>query len=133
MNHRISYFLLALVWLTTACNEEDENPYSDAPANAELKVAQDENFGSILTNSQGRTLYFFANDIKGEATCEGDCKAAWPVFFQENLKAGNGLNQQDLVVITRADGEKQATYKGWPLYYFVNDAVAGEVLVTYGM
>jgi predicted lipoprotein with Yx(FWY)xxD motif len=33
----------------------------------------------------------------------------------------------DFGVTTRADGTQQTTYKGWPLYYNVNDVNAGDV------
>jgi predicted lipoprotein with Yx(FWY)xxD motif len=32
----------------------------------------------------------------------------------------------ELGIITRTDGSMQATYNGWPLYYFAGDAASGD-------
>jgi predicted lipoprotein with Yx(FWY)xxD motif len=37
------------------------------------------------------------------------------------LPDGSSLAAADFSVITRTDGKKQTTYKGWPLYYFSTD------------
>ena len=50
----------------------------------------------------------------------------WPVFYKQNPTIGTGLNAADFGVITRPDGSKQTTYKGWPLYYYINDSKAGD-------
>ena len=43
------------------------------------------------------------------------------------MVAGDGLDSELLGSAPRNDGTEQATYNGWPLYYFVNDAVPGDV------
>ena len=36
--------------------------------------------GTFLTDKDGKTLYFFANDTApGQTTCTGDCLASWPL------------------------------------------------------
>jgi transforming growth factor-beta-induced protein len=44
------------------------------------------------------------------------------------LQVGEGLNSSDFGTIVREDGSKQTTYKGWPLYYYVQDQNPGDVL-----
>ncbi|MCX6214091.1 hypothetical protein [Spirosoma sp.] len=85
--------------------------------------------GNIMTGEGGKTLYFYAGDVAGDGTCTGTCKDNWPIFYKETatLTLGTGLKTTDFAVITRADGSKQTTFKGWPLYYFKNDAKAGDV------
>ena len=51
----------------------------------------------------------------------------WPVFYEENIEIGEGLEAKDFGSISRADGSKQTTYKDWPLYYSANDKNAGDV------
>ena len=83
--------------------------------------------GQVLTGTDGKTLYFFAPDVNGDAACTGGCVDTWPVFYAENLTLGSSLKQGDFGTITRADNSKQTTFKGWPLYYYKNDAKAGDV------
>ncbi|HEX3762335.1 MAG TPA: hypothetical protein VHW23_26725, partial [Kofleriaceae bacterium] len=42
------------------------------------------------------------------------------------IAPGAGLNAADFGELTRTDGSKQTTFKGWPLYYFASDAQAGD-------
>ena len=44
----------------------------------------------------------------------------------EKVAAKDGLKDADFGTITRADGKKQTTYKGMPLYFFVGDKAAGD-------
>ena len=54
--------------------------------------------------------------------CEGDCLANWPAVGE--LEAGDGVDSGLVGTIERPDGSIQATYNGWPLYYFANDTAA---------
>ena len=83
--------------------------------------------GQILTDADGFTVYLFTNDEQGSgaSACEGDCIAAWPAVGE--LTSPSGALDTDLVgSIERSDGTIQATYNGWPLYRFANDAAAGD-------
>jgi predicted lipoprotein with Yx(FWY)xxD motif len=39
----------------------------------------------------------------------------------------SALKASDFSTITRTDGASQATYKGYPLYYWVKDKMRGDV------
>jgi predicted lipoprotein with Yx(FWY)xxD motif len=84
--------------------------------------------GTVLTDSRGMTLYFFADDIagSGKSTCYGGCAKFWPVFSVDSPKVSPPLASSDFTTISRTDGSKQTCYKGWPLYYFSKDTNAGE-------
>jgi predicted lipoprotein with Yx(FWY)xxD motif len=115
--------LLSLCLLSCDKNDDNNGPVDDK----NVKLASDATLGNVLTDSEGMTLYFFTKDVKGTSVCEGGCLQAWPVFYEETIKPGDGLDATDFATITRADGTKQTTYKGWPLYYFAQDAIAGDV------
>ncbi|MBN8824640.1 MULTISPECIES: hypothetical protein [unclassified Spirosoma] len=83
--------------------------------------------GQVLTGKDGKTLYFFSRDVAGDANCSGSCLDNWPIFYKETPSLATGLKASDFGTITRADGNKQTTFKGWPLYYYKNDAKAGDV------
>lgn len=101
----------------SACEHEREDV-----AQSPVKLATHAVLGSYFTDKDGNALYYFANDPGGISTCTGGCLAVWPPFFAgENFTAAllpTGLNFSDFGVVTSTAGEKQTTYKGWPLYYY---------------
>jgi predicted lipoprotein with Yx(FWY)xxD motif len=100
-----------------------------APALADhhaVKIAKKDKVGSFLADTKGMTLYTFKKDMPGMSHCEGACLEKWPVYFRETVAAKDGLKAEDFGTITRADGKKQTTYKGMPLYYFAGDKAAGD-------
>jgi predicted lipoprotein with Yx(FWY)xxD motif len=84
--------------------------------------------GPILAAGPKRlTVYLFAADTGSTSTCSGACAQAWPpVTTTGEPQAQGGAVAGDLGTTTRAEGTKQVTYKGHPLYYYVTDQQAGE-------
>jgi predicted lipoprotein with Yx(FWY)xxD motif len=96
------------------------------PGAGGFKIANSQ-YGAILTNAQGRTLYGFANDAQGKSTCYQQCAQAWPpVIAQSPPQGGQGLNPALLTAVPRQDGSMQVMYGKWPLYYFSGDQQAGQ-------
>ena len=108
------------------------------PPTPSVKLATAQQFGSYLVDGSGRTLYLFAKDLPagggnaavsnctGSSTDMTSCVYFWPIFHAANQTV-QGIDANDLGEITRPDGLKQSTYKGWPLYYFVNDPNPGDI------
>ncbi|QCJ44353.1 hypothetical protein FAY30_21950 [Bacillus sp. S3] len=114
-------------------SEQTENASKEAeeatsePKSA-LKLLENEKAGKYLADADGKALYYFKNDKPNTSNCSGECLQNWPSFYEENFDVPEGFNKEDFGSITRADtGEKQTTYKGYPLYYFVKDQVSGDV------
>jgi len=125
-----SILFLLFIFALVACSTDDSSPEVEQPdptPENRVKIRTDATFGDVLTNADGFTLYFFAPDSKGEATCLEGCTAAWPTFYEEELTLDANLDANDFETITRSDGAKQTTYKGWPLYSFSNDSSAGQI------
>ncbi|MCR2804934.1 plastocyanin/azurin family copper-binding protein [Paenibacillus soyae] len=93
-----------------------------------ILLASSDKLGTYFTDQNGRTLYFFTKDAEDSNSCKDKCLENWPVFYAEDLQIPGPLNPDDFSVLTRTDGTKQTTYKGWPLYYFVKDMAAGDTL-----
>jgi predicted lipoprotein with Yx(FWY)xxD motif len=91
-----------------------------------VKVTKKDGIGSYLTDIKGMTLYNFKKDTPGKSACEAGCLANWPLYFVESVAAKDGLDAKNFGTITRADGKKQTTYKGMPLYFFVGDKAPGD-------
>src|SRR5689334_18739721 len=83
--------------------------------------------GSVLVDSQGRTLYLWQADTASKSTCTGACATAWPPLETGTKPtAGGGVKSSLLGTTKRADGSKQVTYNGHPLYTFQGDTAAGQ-------
>lgn len=91
-----------------------------------VKVAENAAYEKHLTDTEGMTLYWFKNDSPGTSTCSGGCVANWPIFYRETVAPTGDLKAEDFGTITRDDGQKQTTFRGYPLYYFVGDKNAGD-------
>jgi len=79
---------------------------------------------AVVTNSAGKTLYWFAPDTSTRSNCSGSCATYWPPVTGP-VTAGSGVTGT-LGTITRSDGTTQATYDGHPLYTYVGDTAAGQ-------
>jgi predicted lipoprotein with Yx(FWY)xxD motif len=83
--------------------------------------------GTVLTNAQGKTLYWFAIDTSTTSKCSGTCATYWPpVLGTPSAAAGTSL-PKGFGTITRSGGQVQATYDGHPLYTYMGDTAAGMV------
>ncbi len=88
--------------------------------------------GTVMTDANGMTLYFFTNDIpsSGTSACTGaqSCSTTWPAFSADTIVISSSLlDKGDFSSITRADGTKQTTWYGWPLYHYSGDKRPGDV------
>lgn len=82
--------------------------------------------GTYLVGSSGRAVYLWIADSNGKSNCSGACASAWPPVIANSAPvASGGVKAGDLGTITRADGSKQVTYMGHPLYYFAGDPSRG--------
>ncbi|HXA54824.1 MAG TPA: hypothetical protein VNV37_08115, partial [Solirubrobacteraceae bacterium] len=71
--------------------------------------------------------YLFEADKGSTSTCNGACAQVWPPVTTTGApKAEGEAVAGDLGTTTRADGTKQVTYKGHPLYWYASDTQAGE-------
>ncbi len=107
-------------------------PASSAPASADAATlalgTAETSLGTILVDGKGMTLYMFTKDTQGSnaSACTGQCLVAWPPLFGKPT-VGTGADDSKLGSFALPDGSIQATYNGWPLYYWKDDAKAGDV------
>lgn len=112
----------------------------EAAGEVTVNATEHEQFGQILTDAEGRTLYLFINEeaeaAEGDrvtsglrsnvAACEGPCLENWPPVTAETAVAGEGIDPE-LLYVEEIDGRNQLVYNGWPLYYFARDEEPGQV------
>ena len=83
--------------------------------------------GRIVVDGRGRTLYLFEKDRRGHSACSGTCAAYWPpLLTSAKPVAKTGVKASLLGTTRRADGTKQVTFAGHPLYFFSGDVRRGE-------
>lgn len=91
-----------------------------------VKRVTKDGVGGYLTDAKGMALYWFKKDSPGKSACAGPCVDRWPIYHREKVAAGEGTNEGDFAAITREDGKKQTTFRGYPLYYWVGDKAPGD-------
>jgi len=85
--------------------------------------------GEVVENEDGFVLYRFDGDSNNPAksNCNGDCAKVWePALTNDGKPTLKGVSASVVGTITRADGTKQLTIKGWPVYGYIGDKKAGE-------
>jgi predicted lipoprotein with Yx(FWY)xxD motif len=117
----------AVVLLAAACSSSGSTTSSTPPTStssgsagtaAVVKVVTVPTYGAILTDSNGKPLYTLSG------SCTGSCASAWPALTvpaSTKPTGGTGVTAT-LRAVKQADGSYQVTYKGSPLYTFVQDS-----------
>ena len=134
---RIMLLLAAAAMVLAACsNSTTSTPPAGggtsssgaAGGTSTVQVANSPQYGSILVDSQGKTLYLYEQDTTKTSACTGPCVALWPALTATGSpSAGAGLNASLLGTATQSDGSSQVTYNGHLLYLFSGNANAGDV------
>ncbi|WP_338894705.1 SCO0930 family lipoprotein [Streptomyces sp. TG1A-60] len=108
---------------------QDQAQSTTAASAGQLTVWNSDEYGKVLTDSAGRTLYRFDKDTAEppKTTCEGECATTWPPVPASGATAAEGVDKALLGEVTRPDGTKQLTVGGWPLYYYAKDTKAGDI------
>jgi predicted lipoprotein with Yx(FWY)xxD motif len=126
MSRAVSTAALALVLLAMvagcASSEEDSDP-----AGARLETAPTE-FGPVITDQDGHTLYLLLTDRRSAPTCIEECTGLWaPAEYREGMSALGDVDASLIGSVTREDGLIQLTYNSWPLYRYRGDAQRGDI------
>src|SRR5262249_26293786 len=86
-------------------------------------------YGVVLFDGHGKTLYASTRDRRGRSSCSGACAAVWPPYIAgDDPQVGPGAHFSLLGTTRRADGKRQVTYAGRPLYYYIGDRKPGQIL-----
>lgn len=82
---------------------------------------------TILTDAQGKTLYYFTPDSSTKIACTSSCAQAWPplLFKGSGTPAGDAPLSGKLTVVNGANGT-QIEYNGHPLYAYSGDTAPGQ-------
>jgi predicted lipoprotein with Yx(FWY)xxD motif len=82
-----------------------------------------------LVDSLGMSIYSSSQDRIGVSKCSGECRKSWlPVLAMGRLLPGEGVTIQKFGILVYRNGNRQVTYAGMPLYYYVGDQKPGDTL-----
>ena len=82
---------------------------------------------TILTNTQGMTLYYFKPDTATTSACTGSCAGFWPplVFTSSGSPGSASALPGTLSVVADSNGQ-QVEYNGHMLYTYSGDKAPGQ-------
>ena len=82
--------------------------------------------GTVLTNAQGLTLYYFTPEKGSVVACTGGCASTWPPLKASGNASGSSAVTGSLGTVALPDGSTQVTYNGWPLHTYAGDSASGQ-------
>jgi predicted lipoprotein with Yx(FWY)xxD motif len=84
--------------------------------------------GDIVVDGRGMTVYMYDADTQGTkaSACTGACLSAWPLVTTDAAAPRLTGVTGTVGTIATADGGRQVTLNGWPLYYYAGDGKAGD-------
>lgn len=92
-----------------------------------MRLERSADFGEILTDRSGMTLYLLTGESRGHLECTKGCLGIWPPLLASGRpSAGTGVRAGLLGTIARGR-TRQITYGGHPLYLYIGDTSRGQV------
>jgi predicted lipoprotein with Yx(FWY)xxD motif len=144
----ITLTLVAVVALA-ACSSDDKSSSSTtkttAPAgsgttaktvNAVVTSANVPKVGTVVVDSQGKTVYTLTDSSGNAVACTGQCLTFWPPVIVVAPATATGSGGVTGVASVTATGGKQVTIKSLPVYTFSQDpgpgVANGEGITSFG-
>ncbi|PPK64091.1 hypothetical protein V5P93_006345 [Actinokineospora auranticolor] len=119
-------------WATGADGSANSAPAETSRKWVQLRASRAGELDPVVVNGAGLTLYRFDKDTASpsKSNCAGDCAKTWPpVTVAKGAKVFvAGVPKSAVGFVTRDDGSRQVTIKGWPVYRFAKDTKAGDTL-----
>jgi predicted lipoprotein with Yx(FWY)xxD motif len=89
------------------------------PPGTTVLIIQKSDLGYVLAEANGQVVYTYGNDKKGGSpTCTGSCASTWPPVTGNPKSISAETRPGTLGTVSMADGGKQITYNGYPLYTY---------------
>ncbi|GAA3449504.1 COG4315 family predicted lipoprotein [Dactylosporangium matsuzakiense] len=97
------------------------------PLTTTLKAASIPKMGKVVTDQDGFVLYRFDKDTAKppKSNCVDKCAQVWPPATTDGNPDLSGVDPSVVGTVTRADGSRQITLAGWPVYRYIGDPKPG--------
>jgi predicted lipoprotein with Yx(FWY)xxD motif len=108
--------------------QKDTPELTDEELTKELRATKVKRMGTAVVDEGGWVLYRFDKDKSNpsKSNCEGTCAKIWPPALTDGDPELDGVSADDVGTVERADGTKQLTIDGWPVYRYVGDEKPGK-------
>ena len=133
---RLAVLALASTLVLAACGSSGSSGTSStatgttaasSPRPAAVVATKTTSLGTFLVDAKGRALYLWDADHGAKSACSGACAQAWPPLTSATTPEASGAVKASLLGTTRrADGSREVTYAGHPLYYYEGDSTPGQ-------
>jgi predicted lipoprotein with Yx(FWY)xxD motif len=129
---RLAALAIASALVLAACGSSGSSgtstsTASSSPRPASIVATKTTSLGTFLVDAKGRALYLWDADHGSKSTCSGACAQAWPPLTTTTTPKASGAAKASLLgTTTRADGSREVTYAGHPLYYYEGDSMPGQ-------
>jgi predicted lipoprotein with Yx(FWY)xxD motif len=101
------------------------------PRNMVVRMSNTSVYGdqeTILTDRDGRTLYYSKNDAWHKMSCTGDCTEAWiPLLFKGKGPVIASAKLPGKLLTDKTVNGNQVAYNGHYLYTFAGDSTPGDI------
>ena len=131
---------LALALFIVACGSSTGGPYGGSSTGSATPTATTSSASAltiktatltvggkamtVLTNTQGLTLYYRTSDMP-TSVCSGGCASAWPPVLSSTMPSVSGSLPGTFSLLNDANGS-QVAYNGHPLYTYTGDSAPGQ-------
>ncbi|MBB5801742.1 putative lipoprotein with Yx(FWY)xxD motif [Saccharothrix ecbatanensis] len=94
-----------------------------------LSATESRQVGWFVADAGGFALYRYDKDSAKppKSTCDDECLKSWPPVLVGEHTMTSGVDPTLVGSVARADGKKQVTLAGWPLYRHTGDKKAGDL------
>ena len=105
---------------TSTANPAGQPTSGSVPAPGSIvMIVQRSALGYVLADADGQVVYTYDKDTKGGSpTCTGSCAAVWLPLTGNPVASTATVGLGALGTVADANGAKQITYNGMPLYTF---------------
>lgn len=124
--------LLAMALMVAACGSSSTtgsgtNATTSPPILKSATMMVNGASDTVLTNTQGMTLYYLKSDTATKTACTGTCAGIWPplLFTGTGSPTSATTLPGTLAVFNSANGQ-QVEYNGHQLYTYSGDTAAGQ-------
>ncbi len=76
---------------------------------------------TVLTTSDGKTLYYFTADTPSAIACSGSCASLWPPLMSLTATTSDNFGLSGTVTVDNGANGTQLAYNGHPLYTYSKD------------